>query len=54
MIRSDREPAVFVVSEQDQELVNRELSKRNAVAVFPGADLADKNYIGFSSHSRTP
>jgi trehalose 6-phosphate synthase len=42
------------VPEHDQELVKRELSERNAVAVFLGADLADKHYNGFSSRSPTP
>jgi trehalose 6-phosphate synthase len=42
------------VPEQDQELVKRELSKWDAVAVFLAADLADKHYNGFSSHSPTP
>jgi trehalose 6-phosphate synthase len=37
------------VFEQDKELVKRELSKRDAVPVFLGADLADKHYNGFSS-----
>ena len=39
------------VPEQDQELVKEELSKRDAVPVFLGNDLADKHYNGFSSYS---
>jgi trehalose 6-phosphate synthase len=39
------------VPEQNQELVKKELLKRDAVPVFLGPDLADKHYNGFSSYS---
>ena len=42
------------VPEQDQELVKEELSKRDAVPVFLGTDLADKHYNGFSSYTPPP
>ena len=38
------------VPEQSKELVRKELSKKDAVPVFLGTDLADRHYNGFSSY----